>query len=336
MVPPSVRTSLVDVTDKLQGKCRYLFKNELEQPSGSFKLRGMSKLIENSIKEADRRGKKAHIYSSSGGNAGLASAYASKYHKVPCSVILPVTSPQVTIDKLKSFGAEVVVHGAHWGEADAYLRETVIKNAPSDEHSVYCHPFDNPILWDGHGQLVDEVSEQLEELKVKPSQVKGIVLSVGGGGLYNGVCEGLRRNSGFEKVPILALETFQTPALGEAIKAGKVVTLSKLETIVYCLAAPAISPKALENSQTHPTTYKQIDDLEAAQGTVDYYDQVGGLVEPACGVTVAAATRRQDLLDVFGELKKDDVIIFVICGGSGVSEDSVQQLRGLLSAAKSQ
>lgn len=332
MVLPSIRTHLIDVSDKLNGKCRFLYKLESEQPSGSFKLRGMSKLIAESIKAAKAEGKEPHIFSSSGGNAGLASAYASKYHNVPCTVVLPVTSQQVSIDKLKSYGAEVVVHGAHWGEADSYLRDTVIGEAPKDVHPVYCHPFDNPVLWDGHGQLVDEIAEQLEEQKIEASKVKGIVLSIGGGGLFNGVCEGLRRNKALSEVPVLAVETYQTPAFGEALKAGKVVTLDKLDTIVNCLAAPAVSATSLENSRNRPTFASQIDDLEAVAGTVDYYDKVGGLVEPACGATVATSIRRQDLLDVFGDLNQDDVVIFIICGGSGVSEESVAQYRELLAA----
>lgn len=329
MVLPSIRTQLLDVSHKLNGKCRFLYKLESEQPSGSFKLRGMSKLIAESIKAAKAEGKKPHIFSSSGGNAGLASAYASRHHNVPCTVVLPVVTPQPSIDKLKSFGAQVVVQGAHWGEADSHLRNSVIGEAPKDVHPVYCHPFDNPVLWDGHAQMVDEIAEQLEEQKIEASKVKGIVLSVGGGGLFNGVCEGLRRNKALSEVPVLAVETHQTPALGEALKAGKVVILDKLDTIVNCLAAPAVSATALENSKNRATFYSQIDDLEAVAGTVDYYNKLGGLVEPACGATVAASIQRQDLLDVFGNLTQDDVVIFIICGGS---EESVAQYKKLLAA----
>lgn len=334
MVFPSIKTQLVDVSSKVEGPCRFLYKLELDQPSGSFKLRGMSKLIADSIEKAKAEGQKPHIFSSSGGNAGLASAYASKHHNVPCTVVLPVTSQQISIDKLKSYGANVMIHGAHWGEANSYLKDTVIGEAPKNVHPVYCHPFDNPVLWDGHGEMVDEIAEQLGEHNIDASKVKGIVLSIGGGGLFNGVIEGLKRNKGLNNVPVLAIETYQTPAFGEALKAGRVVTLEKLDTIVNCLAAPSVSETSLENSKIYPTFGKQIDDLEALAGTVDYYDKVGGLVEPACGVTVAASTRRQDLLDVFGELKSDDVIIFIICGGSGVSEDSIAQYRELLATKR--
>ncbi|KAL6024086.1 catabolic L-serine/threonine dehydratase [Candidozyma auris] len=333
MAPPSTVTKLVNISDRFSGPCKFYFKMETEQPSGSFKLRGISKLIEQSVDKAKRKGKKAHVFSSSGGNAGLASAYASRHHQVPCTVVLPITSKQVAIDKLKSYDAEVIIHGAHWGEADEYLKKTVISKAAAEIEAVYCHPFENEMLWDGHGDLVDEIYEQLTEQQVDPARVKGIVLSVGGGGLYNGVVTGLRRNQDLKNVPIMAMETIQTNSFSEAVKANKVVTLHKIETIVTSLAAPAISTTTLEYSKVHPTFVEQVDDLEAVKGSLDYYDRLGALIEPACGATIVTATSRQDLLGKFGDLNKDDIIIFIVCGGSGVSEADIDKYRALVLAA---
>lgn len=334
MVAPSINTNLIDVSNKYPGPCRFLFKNELEQPSGSFKLRGMSKLIASAVEKAQAEGSKnVQIYTSSGGNAGIAAAYASRHHNLPCKVVLPVTAKQAALDALTSLGATVIVHGAHWGEADAYLREEVMKKdqvANPDTISVYCHPFDNQILWDGHADLVDDLANQLEDLDVKPANVKGIVCSCGGGGLYNGVVTGLKRNPQLSNVPVLVLETNQTPAFYNSVKAGKPVVLPKVETLSSSLGSPYISESTWEFFNSHSTFVETLDDLDAVQGAIDYYEDFGAFVEPACGVTMAVANRKQELLSVFGDLGPDDVIVFIVCGGSGVVAETLDSYRELV------
>ncbi|SGZ54886.1 CIC11C00000001633 [Sungouiella intermedia] len=333
MVAPSTNTSLVDVSSKYSGPCRFLFKNELEQPSGSFKLRGMSKLVGSAVEKAKLESSSSvHVYTSSGGNAGIAAAYASKHHNVPCTVVLPVTSKQAALDALTLLGATVVIHGAHWGEADTYLKEVVMKKDQKiqpDTLAIYCHPFDNEILWEGHADIVDDLASQLKEINVSPSNVKGLVCSCGGGGLYNGIVTGLRRNN-LSEVPVLVLETNQTPAFYQSVAAGKPIVLPKVETLSTTLGAPYICEKTWEIFQSHPTFVEIMDDLDAVQGTIDYYEDFGALVEPACGITVAAANKKQELLSVFGELKPDDVIVFIICGGSGILSELLETYRGLV------
>lgn len=331
MVAPAVNTSLLDVSDKFKGPCRFLFKQELEQPSGSFKLRGMSKVVADSVSKAQKQGKlDVHVYTSSGGNAGIAAAVASKHNQVPCTVVLPKTSKQAALDVLLSLGAEVVVYGAHWGEADTYLKDNVMAAAQRknpDILALYCHPFDNETLWDGHGDIVDDLVSQLKEMNIPNLKLKGIVCSCGGGGLYNGIVTGLRRNQ--LSTSILVLETKQTPAFYESVSADKPITLPKVETLTTSLGAPYISAKTWEYYKTHPTFVELLDDLDAVLGTVDYYDQFGDLVEPACGVTFAVANKHQNLLERFGSLEKDDVVVFVICGGSSVSLETLESYRAM-------
>lgn len=334
MVAPSINTTLVDVSSKYPGPCRFLFKNELEQPSGSFKLRGMSKLIDSAVEKAKREGlSNVQIYTSSGGNAGIAAAYASRYHNLPCTVVLPVTVKKAALDVLTSLGATLVIHGAHWGEADTYLKEEVMKKdqeSRPDLIAVYCHPFDNEILWDGHADIIDDLETQLRELEVNPSNVKGIVCSCGGGGLYNGIVTGLKRSAKLSKVPVLVVETNQTPAFYESVDAGKPIVLEKVVTLSSSLGSPYISDKTWEFYKSHSTFVDTLDDLDAAQGTIDYYDDFGVYVEPACGVTVAVAQRKQELLSVFGELGPEDVIVFIVCGGSGVLAQTLASYRELV------
>lgn len=330
---PSTKTTFTEITDKLPQKppCRIFIKNEYEQPSNSFKLRGMGHLLEKSIEKAQiLKKEKVEAFASSGGNAGLAAAYASRHYNIPCTVVLPKTAVPKVIKQLEDLGAKVEVHGSHWGEADAYLRETVIKGMDESVYSVYCPPFDDPLLWEGHGVMIDEIVNDNQLTPEECHKVKGIVCSVGGGGLYNGVVAGLRRNTQFSTVPVLAVETSQAPTFTEALKAGDVVTLKSINTLVSSLASPYISATSLENYKTHTTYVEAIDDIEAVKGTIDFYDHFNTLVEPSCGATLSMAFDNILHLKCFGNLSSDDIVIFIGCGGSAISLESLDAYRKLL------
>ena len=158
------------------------------QPPGSFKIRGIGHACETYLARGARR-----FISSSGGNAGLAVAYAGRRLGVPVTVVVPETTTERAKELLRLEKAEVIVHGASWQEANAFAQSLI---GASD---AFLHPFDDPLLWQGHATLVDEVFRS----GLKPDAV---VLSVGGGGLLSGVVEGLHRN-GWSDIPVFAVET---------------------------------------------------------------------------------------------------------------------------------
>lgn len=164
-----------------------------------------------------------------------------------------------------------------------------MKSLDTSIYPIYCPPFDDPLLWDGHGTMIDEIVNENQLSQEECDKVKGIVCSVGGGGLYNGIVAGLQRNAQLKDVPILAVETFQTPTFSEALKAGNVVTLD----------------------------------------SIDFYDNFGTLVEPACGATISMAFDNNLYLKYFGALSEDDIIILIGCGGAGISTESLNEYRKL-------
>lgn len=307
----SVTTSLVEVTDKLDSPpCRVYFKNELEQPSGSFKLRGIGSLIQHLLATKEPGKVTTHVYSSSGGNAGLAAAYASRELGVPCTVCLPKSSTKA-VPRLEKLGAEVVIFGEHWGLADDHLRNVVIARAPRDVQAVYVHPFDHPVIWDGHADIVDEVKQQLGDEEC--AAVKAVVCSVGGGGLYNGIVGGLHRN-GMDNARVLAVETTQTPTFSSAVAAGKVVTLPKVVSTTTSLASPYLSQQSFEYYGEGKTVVKMVDDAEATAAAKKHNNEFGRKVEAACGAALVAVFDRKDLLKDLN-LKRDDIVVVVVCGG---------------------
>lgn len=274
-------------------------KVESVQPSGSFKMRGIGFACE----EYHRRGARRFV-SSSGGNAGLAVAYAARMLAVPATVVVPQSTAQRARELLRQEGADVVVHGASWQEANTLALSMV---GPGD---AFLHPFDDPLLWQGHASMIDEVAQA----GMRPDAV---VLSVGGGGLLCGVVEGLRRN-GWGNVPVIAVETDGAASLHQSVKAGRRVELEAITSIAITLGAKQVSAKAFDITREHPVRSLVVSDAQAVSACVRLLDDHRLLVEPACGAALAT------LYESAPELAPYRQILVIVCGGAGVTSAQLQ------------
>jgi len=268
------------------------------QPCGSFKLRGVGHACE--VHQA--RGARQFI-SSSGGNAGLAVAYAGRKLGVPVTVVVPETTTERAKELLRLEDANVVVHGSSWQEANA-LAQTLV--GPND---AFIHPFDDPLLWAGHASLIDEVAEA----GVKPDAV---VLSVGGGGLLSGVVEGLQRN-GWGDVPVLAVETNGAASLHAALQAGHSVELERIAWVATSLGAKRVADQALACAQQHPVHSHLVTDRAALEACERFLLDHRLLVEPACGAALALAYAP-------GALAQYQNVLMVVCGGATATLEQIQ------------
>ncbi|MFJ4052780.1 pyridoxal-phosphate dependent enzyme [Pseudomonas sp. NPDC089743] len=268
------------------------------QPCGSFKLRGVGHACE--VHHA--RGAR-HFVSSSGGNAGLAVAYAGRQLGVPVTVVVPETTTERAKELLHLEGAKVVVHGSSWQEANA-LAQTLV-----GPHDAFIHPFDDPLLWAGHASLVDEVAAT----GYKPDAV---VLSVGGGGLLSGVVEGLKRN-GWHDVPVLAVETEGAASLHAAVQAGHPVELQRLTSVATSLGAKRVADQALACVQEHPVHSVLVSDRAALQACERFLADHRVLVEPACGAALALAYEA-------AKLDGYQTVLVVVCGGATATLQQIQ------------
>ncbi|WP_149086616.1 pyridoxal-phosphate dependent enzyme [Pseudomonas prosekii] len=269
------------------------------QPCGSFKLRGVGHACETHHARGATR-----FISSSGGNAGLAVAYAGRQLGVPVTVVVPETSTERAKELLALEGAKVIVHGSSWQEANQ-LALTLM--APSD---AFIHPFDDPLLWSGHATLIDEVAE----LGQKPDVV---VLSVGGGGLLCGVVEGLHRN-GWQDVPVIAVETEGAASFHAATMAGKPVEIEGISSVATSLGAKRVCDQAFEYSTTHHVKSVTVTDQDALDACQRFLLDHRVLVEPACGAALAVAYTPRTL-DPY------DNVLLVVCGGATATFAQIQQ-----------
>lgn len=283
-------------------------KLESSQPGGSFKIRG----IGHACSEHARRGARKFVLSS-GGNAGIAAAYAGRQLGIPVTVVVPQTTTERAKERIRDEHAEVIVHGASWQEANAKAQSLL------GNQDVFLHPFDDALVWEGHATLIDEIARS----SVKPD---AIVLSVGGGGLLCGVAEGLRRNL-WADIPLFAVETVGADSYAQAIRAGARVELPSISSIATSLGARRVCQQAFDLAQRHPIQTIVVSDLQAVQACLSFHEHHRTLVEPACGASLAMIADRSSLLRDF------QTVLVVVCGGTGVTLEQLEQWRRQLGAA---
>jgi L-serine/L-threonine ammonia-lyase len=265
-------------------------KRDALQPSGSFKLRGIGHACATYAQRGARR-----FVSSSGGNAGIAAAYAGRSLGLPVLVVVPETASTRARELIEREGAQVMVHGASFQEANAMALSLL------GEQDAFIHPFDDPLLWDGHASMIDEVARA----GVRPDAV---VLSVGGGGLLCGVVEGLRRN-GLAGVPVVAVETAGADSYAQSLAAGERIELPRIASIATSLGARRVSEQAFALARQHPVRPVVVNDSDAVDACLRFMDDHRVVVEPACGASLALAYQSHPAL---AEARN---VLVIVCGG---------------------
>ncbi|GAA4366432.1 threonine/serine dehydratase [Actinomadura verrucosospora] len=200
------RTPMVEVEPgPLAPAARMWLKLELTQHTGSFKARGAF----NHILAAREEGRlpETGVVAASGGNAGLAFAYAAARAGVPAEVYVPETAPAVKVARLRALGAAVVQVGTRYAEA----QDAATKRA-ADTGALFCHAYDLPKVCAGQGTL------GLEMLEQTGGEVDTVLLAVGGGGLMAGVAAALEG-----RARVVGVEPATIPTLERALHAGRPV-----------------------------------------------------------------------------------------------------------------
>jgi len=300
-MPLHIETPLIESRSlSSAGHCSVWLKLEALQPPGSFKIRGIGAACE----EYSRRGARRFV-SSSGGNAGLAVAYAGRRLATPVTVVVPETTSARARELLRQEAAEIIVHGASWHEANVLALSMI------EESDAFLHPFDDPLLWHGHATMVDELARSM------PAP-DAVVLSVGGGGLLCGVIEGLRRN-GLGQVPVIAVETAGAASFNRSLQAGKLIELASIGSVATSLGAKRVCEQAFQWSKTHSMRSVVVSDHAALEACERFLADHRLLVEPACGASLALAYAGSRALAGFSR------VLFIVCGGATATIDQIRE-----------
>ncbi|HXE32123.1 MAG TPA: threonine/serine dehydratase [Terriglobales bacterium] len=189
-------------------------KAEVFQRTGSYKIRGPLNKFQHLSAEQRQRG----VICSSAGNHAQGVALAAKLHGIKAVVCMADNATPSKIAATRGYGAEVVLQGKIWDEADANARTLVAAHG-----YTYIHPFDDPQLIAGQGTLGLEIHDDWPEVDV-------VVVPIGGGGLISGVSMALKaRKPG---IRIYGVESSGAPGMQRSVAAGEVVTLDHVDCII--------------------------------------------------------------------------------------------------------
>ena len=248
---------------------RLYLKAEHLQKTGSFKARGMTNRI--ATLDANQRARGAITMSA--GNAGQAYAWAGHEAGVPMTVVMAVGANPTKVDACRGYGAEVVLEGAHVGEAFAALQRI------RDERGLtFVHPFEDAAVIAGHGSVGLEILEDLADVDV-------VVVGVGGGGLISGTAAALKeRRPG---VRVYGVEPAEAAAMSLAFEAGAPVTIQP-KTVADGLAAPFAGELTLAMCRRYLDGLVLLDDAEILAGTRFAIERMKQVLEPAGAAALAA------------------------------------------------
>jgi L-serine/L-threonine ammonia-lyase len=298
------------------------------QPSGSFKIRGIGNLMKTAVLHNQRSNSPPlNFYCASGGNAGLACATVAALMSHRATIVVPRSTSQLLIGKLRNLGAEVIQIGENLAAAMLYTRKELIG---CDPNAFYVPPFDHPVIWAGQETLLAEVYDQMAD----KGGFDAVVCSVGGGSMLIGIQQTIKKQvaaCGGPAPMVLAVETRGAESLNASLVSGRHVTLDKITSIATSLGVSRVAERAYELAHEKNLRSIVLSDAEAAMGCVRFADEERILVETSCGVSLAAvyngSLRRELGKGMTDEEWSRMRVVVSVCGGSDVSADRLEEWR---------
>jgi threonine dehydratase len=282
---------------------RVLLKREDLQSVFSFKLRGAYNKISALTDAEASRG----VICSSAGNHAQGVALAAKRRGVRAVIIMPVTTPSIKVDAVRSLGGEVVLHGDTYDEAFARANELM------REHGlVFIHPFDDPVVIAGQGTIAAEILRQNE------SEIDAVFVPIGGGGLIAGIATYIKAMR--PDIRIIGVEPEDSAAMRDSVAAGHAVTLEHVGIFADGVAVKRVGDETLRLCKLHVDEYITVDTDQICAAIRDIYEDTRSIVEPAGGLAVAGLKKYLTQHDF-----KEKTFV-TINGGANVNFDRLRHI----------
>lgn len=276
-------------------------KAELFQRGGSYKVRGPLNVIAHLSEEERARG----IICSSAGNHSQGVAIAARQYGIPAVVVMAENATPSKIAATKGYGAEVVLHGTIWDEANERALELV-----EERGLTYVHPFDDPRLIAGQGTLALELLEDWPEVEV-------VVIPIGGGGLISGNSMCLKAHR--PGVRVIGVESSGAPAMKRSVEAGAPVTLDRVDCVIDGLRVKRVGENTVSVVSRFVDDIVTLPDEKIFDGLLWLMTRAKLVAEGAAASGVAA------LLEGLVDAPPGAKVAVVLSGGNL----DVEQLRGL-------
>jgi threonine dehydratase len=252
------------------------FKCENFQKIGAFKIRGGMNASLQLTKEQLEKGVATH----SSGNHAQALAFAAKMLGIKAYIVMPESSPQVKVNAVKGYGAEVTICASNQAARESTLEAIVERTG-----ATFIHPYDNDEVITGQATCIKEIIEAIPDVDI-------VVTPVGGGGLLSGTCLGAHYFKPGLKVYAGEPEGAADAVL--SIQSGKVEKAPFVNTIADGLMT-TLSERTLIIIQAHVADILLVseDEIKAALRLV--YERMKIIIEPSCAVPLAAVLKNSDL-----------------------------------------
>jgi threonine dehydratase len=276
-------------------------KAEMFQRGGSYKIRGPLNKIPQLSEEQKRRG----VICSSAGNHAQGVALAAGIYGVRAVVVMAQNATPSKIAATRGYGAEVVLHGSIWDEANAKMLEL----AERDGMTVI-HPFDDIQLITGQGTLGLEVFDDYPQADI-------VIVPIGGGGLISGVSTAMKGRN--PKIRVIGVESSDGPAMKRSVEAGKVVTLDSIDTIIDGLRVKRVGGNNFRIVRDYVDEIVTVPDAGIFEAMLWIMSHCKLVVEGAAAAPVAA------LLHGLIDAPSGSKVVCVLSGGNV----NLDQLRGL-------
>lgn len=247
----------------------YLKKENL-QLTGSFKLRGAFNKI--ATLNDDERSK--GVVAASAGNHAQGLAFSAKHFNCDATIVMPEATPLTKVSGVKSYGANVVLHGANYDEAYAYATTYAKKN-----NKTFVHPFADDNVICGQGTVSLEIFEEIKDVDV-------LIIPIGGGGLISGMAVAAKSIN--PDIKIVGVVASGARAMKESFEAKKPIDSETVRTIADGIAVRDITPKMLDYVLKFVDEIIEVEDNEIASAILFLLEKHKLVVEGA-GATGTAA-----------------------------------------------
>lgn len=287
-VTNSTKLVYSDYLSEQSGGKVYL-KPENMQHTGAYKIRGAYYKISTLSDEERGRG----LITASAGNHAQGVAFAAKKFGCKAVIVMPTVTPLIKVNRTKSYGAEVILHGDVYDDAYAYACELAEK-----EGYTFVHPFNDIDVATGQGTIAMEIVQELPT-------VDYILVPIGGGGLVSGVATLAKMLN--PKIKVIGVEPAEAASMKAALAAGEVVQLESTNTIADGTAVKAVGDKILPFVKENVDDVLLVEDDELIGAFLDMVENHKMIVENS-GLLSVAALKQLDC--------KGKKVVCVLSGGN--------------------
>mgnify|MGYP002776994487 CR=1 FL=1 len=275
-------------------KNRVLLKREDMQSVFSFKLRGAYNKMAQLSPDVLAQG----VIAASAGNHAQGVALGAKRLGTTAIIVMPVTTPQVKVDAVRSRGGQVVLHGDTYDDAYAHARQL-----EAEKGLTFVHPFDDPDVIAGQGTIGMEILRQYQQ------PIHAVFVAIGGGGLISGIAAYIKRLR--PETKIIGVEPVDADAMTRSLKAGERIRLPNVGLFADGVAVREVGAETFRLCQQYVDEMILVDTDDTCAAIKDVFEDTRSILEPAGALAIAAMKAY-----VEREQITDQTLIGIACGAN--------------------